>query len=700
MSAATAFAVSTSAADDAMRATVCAMAGLSATPHADQLEALKALVCERGHVLVVQATGWGKSAVYWAATRALRDAGAGPTLVVSPLLALMGNQIEAASRAGLTAITINSATSESWEQLFQAIHDNTVDVVLISPERLSAPSFRATLERLRETVGLVVIDEAHCLSDWGFDFRPDYQRITTVLLAGLDVPVLATTATANARVTRDVAELLGEHTHVLRGPLARTSLRLSVIPALKPLERWAWVSEALPKFDGSGIVYCLTVADTNRLSEFLQSQGHNVAAYNSAVATEDKQRIELALRANELKAVVATSALGMGYDKPDLSFCIHVGSPASPIAYYQQVGRAGRALDNADAVLLPSESDERIWEYFATSTLPDPSQMNALLDALAAQDPTTIPELEATTGIRRGKVEHLLKIASVDGAAERRTGGWISTGSPWVYNAKKYDAIVETRKAEAEIMADYAAGRGCLQAFLLTALDDDEAIACGRCSVCTGLLPAPGAHPSSAILAAAGIQADKIETVLEARKLWPKGTPGVSGRIKPAGLDGRALGFSDAPGWGERLTTIMAGPDKNLPDEVLDGLIALLARWSKTWGQRPGVIVPMPSRSHPRRVKEIAYRLGTIGRIPVTELLEITGDEQAGSSSADGTAARVRAEHLLSTMRLRDNVTVPSEVVLLIDDQWRTGWTATVASYLLQRAGTGPVLPLAVHSLP
>ena len=349
----------------ALERVITAMAGPDARPRPDQVTAVEALVEQRRRVLVVQATGWGKSAVYWAATAVLRAAGGGPTLVVSPLLALMRDQIAAAGRAGLRAATVNSTNVEDWDEVLTELRAGRLDVLLISPERLSNPAFARQLPGLLASLGLLVIDEAHCVSDWGFDFRPDYQRLTRTLLGlASGTPVLATTATANQRVTADVAAQLGQDTVTLRGSLARASLRLAVVPGLSVLDRYAWVADALRDLPGSGIVYVLTVAETERVAAFLTEQGLDVAAYSGQ--TPNRVTLENRLRDNQIKALVATSALGMGYDKPDLAFCVHLGSPASPVAYYQQVGRAGRALDDALAVLVPAEADERIWEYFAT----------------------------------------------------------------------------------------------------------------------------------------------------------------------------------------------------------------------------------------------------------------------------------------------------------------------------------------------
>ncbi|MHB1613656.1 MAG: DEAD/DEAH box helicase, partial [Actinomycetes bacterium] len=362
---------------------ITALAGPDARVRDDQLAAVRALVVGRRRALVVQATGWGKSAVYWIAARALRDAGSGPVLVVSPLLALMRDQLDAATRAGLSAITLNSSNVEQWAQAEAAVLAGEVDVLLVSPERLANPRFAATvLGPLLPRLGLLVIDEAHCISSWGHDFRPDYQRIARLLLANPSLPVLATTATANRRVTADVAAQLGPDTLVQRGLLARDSLHLSVVPGLDPVARYAWVDEALAHLPGSGIVYVLTVAEAERLAGFLAARGHAAAAYTGQLDATERALVERRLRCNEVKVVVATSALGMGYDKPDLAFCLHVGSPGSPVDYYQQVGRAGRALASAIVALLPGESDERLWAYFATASIPDPDVAARVLEVL------------------------------------------------------------------------------------------------------------------------------------------------------------------------------------------------------------------------------------------------------------------------------------------------------------------------------
>jgi ATP-dependent DNA helicase RecQ len=459
----------------------------------DQWRAIEALVAERRRALVVQRTGWGKSAVYFVATSLLRARGSGPTVIVSPLLALMRNQVDAAARAGIHARTINSANTEEWDTVQAEIAAGAVDVLLVSPVRLNNPDFRdQVLPKLSAATGLLVVDEAHCISDWGHDFRPDYRRLRTMLgELPPGVPVLATTATANARVTADVAEQLGtgdsSDALVLRGPLDRESLSLNVLRLPDAAHRMAWLADHLDDLPGSGIVYTLTVAAAEEVTAFLRHRGHPVASYTGKTENADRQQAEDDLLANKVKALVATSALGMGFDKPDLGFVVHLGSPSSPIAYYQQVGRAGRGVEHAEVLLLPGKEDEAIWEYFASLAFPSEELVRRTLDVLARADrPLSLPALEPLVELRRSRLEAMLKVLDVDGAVRRVKGGWVSTGRPWTYDAERYDWVARQRAVEQQSMREYAAASGCRMEFLQRLLDDESAKPCGRCDNCAG----------------------------------------------------------------------------------------------------------------------------------------------------------------------------------------------------------------------
>jgi ATP-dependent DNA helicase RecQ len=682
----------TSTADHVAR-TITAMAGAGAVARDDQLAAVQALVDDRRRVLVVQATGWGKSAVYWAATAALRAQGHGPTLVVSPLLALMRDQVSAATRAGLRSATINSTNADEWGAVFDQMANDTLDVLLISPERLASASFASRIEALAGGIGLLVVDEAHCISDWGFDFRPDYQRIAKVLL-NTNAPVLATTATANMRVCVDVGTQLGNDTLTLRGDLTRTSLRLGVVAGLSRVERFAWVHDRLGALEGSGIVYAQTVADANLLTAFLDDQGHNVAAYTGAHDSDHRQRVESLLRDNAVKAVVATSALGMGYDKPDLAFVIHVGSPSSPVAYYQQVGRAGRAIDDAVAVLLPSEADDALWNYFATAGIPDPAKVDVLLAAMSSDEPMSTQSLEAATGFRRSKIDAMLSVLHVDGAVERRSPGWVATGADWVFDADKYATLREVRATEEALMRSYARGEACLEGFLRQALDDATDGVCGRCSVCTGTSVAGTVSLDSATVETASLWLRSRDTIIEPRKMWPPKSAGRKGRIVGA-VQGRAVMFGADTSFNDVVTAVQAThPSEADVEACVAACLATLGRWRSSWDARPVAVSFVASRRTGQLARRVATGVAAAGKLPLVEAFRLDGPRPSVN-----VASAVRVGELVPSLQLIDGVEL-SGPVLVIDDRYSTGWTMTVAAALLRDAGASAVLPLVLTQTP
>ncbi|WP_046779649.1 RecQ family ATP-dependent DNA helicase [Streptomyces yangpuensis] len=685
----------------------------------DQWLAIEALVAHKRRALVVQRTGWGKSAVYFVATSLLRAAGAGPTVIVSPLLALMRNQVEAAARAGIRAHTINSANPEEWEGIQAEVAAGEVDVLLVSPERLNNPDFRdQVLPKLSAATGLLVVDEAHCISDWGHDFRPDYRRLRT-MLADLPpgVPVLATTATANARVTADVAEQLGTGAGtdalVLRGPLDRESLSLAVLTLPDAAHRLAWLADHLGELPGSGIIYTLTVAAAEEVTAYLRHRGHTVSSYTGKTENADRQQAEDDLQANRVKALVATSALGMGFDKPDLGFVVHLGSPSSPIAYYQQVGRAGRGVEHAEVLLLPGREDEAIWQYFASVAFPPEEQVRRTLDVLAqAGRPLSLPALEPLVDLRRTRLETMLKVLDVDGAVHRVKGGWTSTGEPWVYDAERYAWVARQRAAEQQAMRDYAAATGCRMEFLRRQLDDEEAAPCGRCDNCAGARFA--AEVSTTALDTARGELGRPGVELEPRKMWPTGLAAVGvdlkGRI-PAGEQastGRALGRLSDIGWGNRLRPMLAphAPDQAVPDDVAQAVVAVLADWARGPGgwasgapdapERPVGVVALPSRSRPQLVGSLAARIAEVGRMPLLGTVAYTDQVPEFGLASSNSAQRVRGLHhaLAVPQELAAALERTPGPVLLVDDRAESGWTLAVAARLLRRAGAKEVFPL------
>ena len=685
--------------------------------HDGQYEAIEALVVHHRRALVVQRTGWGKSAVYFIAALLQRRAGAGPALIVSPLLALMRNQVEAAGRAGVRAATINSSNVTDWEEIAETLEQDLLDVLLVSPERLVNPRFRDTqLPHLLARAGLVVIDEAHCISDWGHDFRPDYRRIRSLIRELPDrVPVLATTATANQRVVTDVAEQLavgGHEVFTLRGALARDSLRLGVLELGSSARRLAWLVEHLGSLPGSGIVYCLTVANAEDTAAALAAAGHRVLPYTGRTDLPERVAAEQALLANKVKALVATSALGMGFDKPDLGFVVHLGAPSSPVTYYQQVGRAGRATDSADVLLLPGGEDQEIWRYFATNAMPTRQRAASVLEALAASDvPLTVPALESRVELRRGALELLLKVLAVDGAVENRAGGWAATGVDWIYDEERYSRIAAARVAEQQAMLEYEnlGHARCRMEFLTAALDDPHSRPCGHCDTCTRPWYPTGVTAKAQVAAQSALE--RVGVVLEPRTQWPPGLDrftGVMGgevvkgriplveRVEP----GRVVARLTDLGHGNALRELFASDadgkpvDAEVPPQLAGACLQVLREWD--WDERPVAVAWVPGLSRPRLVAALGEGLARAGRLHVLGPLGL----------APGVAPLPRAN---STFRVRNlwtrfHVTPQQEAVLsglsgpvlLVDDLVDSRWTMTVAGRLLKRAGARAVLPFAL----
>lgn len=676
------------------------LAGPDARLREDQWVAIEALVVQRRRALVVQRTGWGKSAVYFISAKLLRARGHGPTVIVSPLLALMRNQVESAARAGVRAATINSGNVTEWDEIHQRIADREVDVLLVSPERLNNPDFRdQVLPSLAADAGLVVVDEAHCVSDWGHDFRPDYRRIRTLVAElGDGVPVLATTATANDRVVADVSAQLGvggAETLVLRGGLERESLSLSVVHIEETTKRAAWLGERLHSLPGSGIVYALTVSAARDLAELLAEQGHVVAAYTGQTDPAEREQLEADLLNNRVKALVATSALGMGFDKPDLGFVVHLGAPSSPISYYQQVGRAGRSTERAEVVLLPGLEDRQIWSWFASVAFPREHVVRRVLEVLDPQRPQSTQALEPLVELNRSRLEMVLKVLDVDGAVRRVRGGWIGTGRPWEYDAPRYERLDRARTAEQQAMIDYQSTSMCRMEFLRRQLDDplltDGPAPCGRCDNCTGT--AADTTVADAAVARMRDRLDRPGVDLAPRKQWPTGLAklgiSLSGKITDGPLTGRAIGRLSDLGWGARLRPLFDGPDAPVPEAVVEAAIRVLATWD--WEARPTSVLALESPARPLLVGSLAARLAHIGRL--TDLGMLSRTPGHPPVSAANSAYRVAGLADAFTAPALGDVDGP---ILLVGDLWETGWTMTVAARVLRSAGAPAVLPFTI----
>lgn len=668
-----------------------------ATFRAGQWEAISALVQQRARLLVVQRTGWGKSLVYFLATRFLRDQGAGCTLLISPLLSLMRNQIAAAQRLGVRAETINSSNEADWSRVEHGLKRNEIDILLISPERLANDDFvQRCLLPIANRLGLFVVDEAHCISDWGHDFRPDYRRIVRILRSlPRNIPVLATTATANDRVVKDIVEQLGPDLEVQRGPLTRASLSLQNIYLRSQAARMAWLANILPDLPGSGIVYTLTVRDSERLADWLKSRGIDAEPYNGAMETERREILEQRLLNNGVKALVATVALGMGFDKPDLGFVVHFQRPPSVVHYYQQVGRAGRAVDNAYGILLNGEEDDEIADYFIRTAFPTPQDVDQFLTVIrAANAALTVADMQQRVNFPKGKIESILKFLLLESPApiQKNGGSYVLNPVRWRMPVERIERITNLRRQEQEQMKVYMTSRDCLMQFLSEALNDPSAEPCGKCANCQGELLSEG-YPDELAQAAAEFL-KRLENPIKPRKRWPAGLPdpGMSGGIaaERQAREGRALCRWGDPGFGF-LVQRGKRQDHRFDDQLVKASAQLIeSRWKPT----PALtwITCVPSKRHRGLVPDFARRLARRLGIPFVECIRKVKDAEPQKTRANSFQ---RCQNLIEAFEV-DRAAVRSGPVLLIDDMVDSRWTFTVSTALLCKAGSGPVYPFAL----
>lgn len=667
-----------------------ALRRLTGQPDSDfrpgQLESILALVERKERVLVVQRTGWGKSAVYFIASQLLRQQGFGTTLIISPLLVLMDNQIAAAEKLGLRAISINSANDVTVDQLVSSLSNDEVDVLLISPERLANPQFAdRVMPLLGRKPSLIVIDEVHCISDWGHDFRPDYRRIAQMISSlPSGIPILGTTATANDRVVKDVTDQLGA-VSIQRGPLRRDSLALSVLHAPTRASRLVWIDKHLNQLSGTGIIYCLTIRDAEKISKFLRDRGHDVGTYHAAMEPSDRDSAVQLLLGNRVKALVATLALGMGYDKPDVGFVIHYQLPGSVITYYQQVGRAGRAIARADAVLMHGEEDIDILDYFTSSAFPPAETVSAILKVLdATKGAVSVAELCDALNLRESDIENVLKHLTVEGAVQRLAWKkYQRTLSPYTFPVDRIAKVNQSRVSEKQQMLDYLATTGCRMTFLSNALDDADRQPCGKCDNCSGNM-LTASFGAQEIADAERLLRQGYEPII-ARKQWsnrasiPSGERCEDGRVLSRWRDG---GFGDVVAHAKQV-------DKRFSDELVAAVVAMITDWRPE--PFPSWVTCVPASSSGNLVHDYAQRLATALNLPFKPIVIKTRAvaRQKSMNNSSFQASNVAGAFAISSP-------VPKGSVFLVDDLVDSRWTMTEVGAVLRRAGSGPVFPVAL----
>lgn len=653
-----------------------------------QKEAIDAVVNGK-RTLVVQKTGWGKSLVYFLATKLLKEKKRdGITLIISPLLALMNNQIDSAKKLGINVKTINSDNKDEWNNIISDICDNnTVDALIISPERLANADFvKDCLDKIKNRVNLFVVDEAHCISDWGHDFRPDYRRIVKILqLLPSNVPVLATTATANDRVVNDIVAQLGENLVISRGELIRESLAIQVIKLQKKEDRLAWLAENIEKMPGSGVVYCLTKADCDLVTDWLNENDIKSEKYYADISKEDKAIVLEKFQQNEIKVLVATVAFGMGYDKPDIGFVIHFQRPANIVSYYQQIGRAGRGIELAYAILLCGEEDEHINQYFINSAFPTEKDMNIVVDFITDNPGKSISEIKGALNIRANRVEKTLKYLTVgdDIYTEdvNRKKCYYKSAKKWKPDLERSEGITAIRYKEMQDMDEFTKQKGCYMKYIAEKLDDVNAKVCGKCSNCRGLL-------FDEMVGAETVQRAQqfIKSkfgVIEPRKQFPDKTKIEYEFQFKSGIV--LSNYADA-GYG---LAVQKGKylDGYFSDELVDASAKILSEFIKNnnieW------ITPVTSKRHPQLVPDFAKRLADKLGIGYFEgIKKFNAEEQKKFENSDGQYRNANDSFEI--------IQIKKENILLVDDMVDSRWTFTVCAMKMREKGSGDIYPFAL----
>lgn len=669
-----------------------------------QWEAIEKLTINKEKLLVIQRTGWGKSSVYFISSKILRDQGKGPTIIISPLLALMRNQIEAAERLGIKAVTINSNNFEDWKDIKNNVLRDEVDALLISPEKLANESFmNDVLFPIADKIGLFVVDEAHCISDWGHDFRPDYRRIVGILkVMPKGMPVLGTTATANNRVVSDIEEQLGG-INVLRGALTRDSLMLQNIILKDQASRLAWLKENIPNFEGSGIIYVLTKRDARTVTQWLNDCDIETAAYYSGVTDDNfddsakyREFLEDALYNNEIKVLVATTALAMGYDKPDLNFVIHFQAPDSIISYYQQVGRAGRAINNAYGILLSGQEDSDVHSYFRESAFPPEEIVKSILQALEDNDGLSIPKLQEVLNIKYGQITQTLKYLSVEDPSPviYEKPKWKRSAVSFTMDTEKIERLTNQRVLEWNIVNDYINTKECLMTFLQKELDDPNVSNCGKCANCLDKSIVPDFVSHDNIIEASIYLKHSEFDILPRKQIASNALPEYrwSGnlRIDLQAEVGKVLSRWGDAGWGK-----MVADDKHagyFRDEIVDAMFEMIVnRWQPN--PFPEWLTCIPSLRHPDLVPDLANRLAAKLGIPFKPIIV----------KAKHTEPQKEQENSFHQCHNLDGVfkidgEVENKPVFLVDDAVDSRWTFTIVATLLKKSGAGLVYPIALTS--
>lgn len=654
--------------------------GENASFREGQYEAIEATMTNK-RTLVVQRTGWGKSLVYFMCTKLFKKMNRGFTMVISPLLVLMENQAEMAKKLGIKCDVLNSTVRDRRSEILEKLTTDQLDLIFITPETLFNEEVQRELPKFN--IGLFVVDEAHCISDWGHDFRLEYGKVGKIISSlSSNVAVLATTATANDRVINDLKKQFNEDVFISRGPLSRRSLHIQVLDLQSKIDRYAWLLENLNKIPGTGIIYCLTQRDCDYLADFLGKNNISAMSYYSK-SQDMEQTNEEALkkfRNNKIKAIVATVKLGMGYDKDDISFVIHYQSPSNIVAYYQQIGRAGRKINDAYIFLMSGKEDEDINNYFIETAFPTRYEAEQVIDSIESRDGSRKGEIINDVNARTGRIDKALSFLENEGFI-RRDRLYYRTPKTFVYDDKHYSEVTNIRKSELSQMKQLIETKDCYSKFCVNCLDDKTAENCGKCSNCIGkdIIEGLSISLDSREKAAQYINALILE--FEPRKRWPDNK-----KIEHILEKGIYLSKYGDPGYGQ-----MVKEGKYSKEKFCDELVAKSANVLKERIDLNGYAITNVSSLRSNLVADFAQRLADKLGLKYVDLLE----KSPADPQKEMENSTYQCNNALNSFCVKSGGYVPQKLIL-VDDIVDSKWTLTVCGYLLMEAGCEQVVPFAL----
>lgn len=659
--------------------------GPKATFREGQLEAIRTIY-NGDNLLLIQKTGWGKSIVYFIGAKLLREKTGGVTVIISPLLSLMRNQVEMATSNGVVALTMNSTNYEEHENIKAKLINDECDVLLISPERLSNNKF---VENILPyiNIGMLVIDEVHCISFWGNDFRLDYQRIKDVVaLLPKHIPILGTTATANDNIINDIKKQLPNF-RTQKGPLIRKSLNIQVIKLRKNSEKLAWLIDNLPLMEGTGIVYASTIAATRNISAFLNLNGINSLDYSGQ--SENREEIEYSFLKNKFKVIVATNALGMGFDKEDVGFVIHYHSPDSIASYYQQIGRAGRNLDNAFVVLLKGDEDDKIQEHFIETSLPKATEIQDVLDLFDEHLELRVKQIEMKLNMKRSIIQKCIDYLMITSAIYKEKSIYRRGLNKYVLDQEGFLRVKASKYKELEDINTFINIDTCYMRYISDSFDDPFAEDCGKCCNCIGE-PIFNPIPSKKSLIASERYIRGAHQTIYPRKQFPIRYNDIT-RIKPElqNETGFALCYYNDSGYGEY---VREDKEKNgsYREELVSETVLLINKMAII--NNDTIIMYVPSLRRPNLVEEFAHKVGAKLNVEVRDSIVKTIDSPEQRFMQNSIR---QFENVKDAYQVVDD-TINERNIILIDDVCDSRWTLTYIGYELKQKGANKVYPYAI----